>query len=111
MITVATTYSYYLNFDANGGTSTPSPYVYKDDISYRHRFSIPYKEPIRNGYHCIGWSTNPSTNQVMYTKGSFIDCLPGITTLYAVWEQDDFDWGILKKINGHWEMIDTGMLL
>lgn len=101
-------YQFYLQFDGNGGINCPEMYTYITDEELQHRFKIPYQEPIRHGYQFLGWSTSPDHNIVEYFNGSTIDCIPGITILYAVWEITDEDCFLLHKKGGKWFKVDTG---
>ena len=65
--------TYQVNYNANGGTSAPSPTA----------------EPVLAGYTFVGWSTSPAADVAEYIAGESVINLTasnGATvTLYAVW--------------------------
>ena len=74
-----------LSFDATGGTGAPasmSATIYGDSVSYT--FTIPDALPVKTGYKCLGWASNPNIAEDWY-PGDTIDVRKD-TTLYAVWE-------------------------
>ena len=58
----------------------------EDSIAYYNGKVI--TAPQREGYHCIGWSTNPNATEATYPVEELVNC-PKETVLYAVWAEGD----------------------
>ncbi len=74
---------YYVNFNANGGEGSMSPLALTDDVTG----TIPACGFTRDGYTCIGWSTDPDATSADYVEGSSISVVDSDIDLYAVWEE------------------------
>ena len=84
------TYTYTLNFNANGGTGAPATMTYGPTTVDYHVFTIPSTEPTYTGYVFKGWSLSqqtPGTGTAQYHAGDTLRTSPSIysRTLYAVW--------------------------
>ena len=77
--------SFTLRYDANGGTGAPTTYGPKEGKG-THKTTITTVEPTREGYEFVGWSV-VRNGEVEYRPLMEILLEPGVTTLYAVWEQ------------------------
>ena len=73
------TTTYFLFYDANGGSGAPS-YQYNSTT-----YTISSTVPVRNGYTFLGWSKYSNAINASYVAGDVIN-LTENTTLYAVWE-------------------------
>ena len=85
------TYTYTLNFNANGGTGAPATMTYGPTTEDYHTFTIPDTEPTYTGYVFIGWSLSqqtPGSGTAQYHAGDTLRNSASIysRTLYAVWE-------------------------
>lgn len=80
---------YTVNFDSNGGSGAPDAMT----KYYGVFITIPDTVPIRDGYDFIGWSTNPSGTGTRYLPGDEFHS-NAKTTLYAVWDQYDYDFSV-----------------
>ena len=76
--------SYTITFNLNGGTGYCPEQV---TVQYGRYYIDISEEPVRDGYHFVGWSTTPKhpTEMEMY---SCHDCIfvSSDITLYAIWE-------------------------
>lgn len=86
--TLPTSYTYYLVFDANGGSGAPSSKSKTSSNTY-YTFDLSnysLSEPTRSGYRFLGWGTSSSssstTNYFTAYKSSGYE-----VTAYAVWEK------------------------
>lgn len=77
----ASTTSYTLSYDANGGSGAPSAQTGSTT------YTISSTVPTRSGYTFLGWSKSSSASSASYTGGDKIT-LSSNTTLYAVWKQN-----------------------
>ena len=85
------TYTYTLNFNANGGTGAPATMTYGPTTEDYHTFTIPDTEPTYTGYVFIGWSLSqqtPGSGTAQYHAGDTLRNSVSLRerTLYAVWE-------------------------
>lgn len=82
--------TWYLNFDANGGTGAPVTRTAKVAGS-QYTFSIPGLEPVRDDYEFLGWSKSKTSHVSTYSAGGTITVTEDMLssgnslTLYAVW--------------------------
>lgn len=86
--TLSQSYTYYIIFDANGGSGGPSSKSVTSSGTY-YTFDLSnysLSEPTRSGYQFLGWGTSPSststTNYFTAYKSSGYE-----VTAYAIWEQ------------------------
>ena len=111
-----TTYTYVLNYDANGGTGAPSADSWSTtDASIRyHSFTVTSTVPTRAGYTFKGWKgTANDGSDTIYTGG--MTCAVSqygndvvkndntwTRTLYAVWEENrpSATWNEISKVLG-----------
>lgn len=91
--------SWYVTFNANGGSGGPS--VQKK--WYGEAFEIPSTVPTRNNYEFLGWATSKAR-----ADAKIVDYDPGDTystnaalILYAVWKRTG---SVRKKVAGSWKM-------
>ena len=80
---------YTVSFDANGGNSAPSPLT----KYHGQAVVIPDAVPRRDGYDFAGWCMAPSGSGPRYLPGDEFHS-NAETTLYAVWDQYDYDFSI-----------------
>ncbi len=78
--------NYVIYYDANGGTGAPS----SQTKSAGKDITLSTKEPTKDGYIFLGWSTNKYATKAEYKKGD-IYTLDASVTLYAVWEKIQSD--------------------
>ncbi|MDD5923922.1 MAG: InlB B-repeat-containing protein [Clostridia bacterium] len=78
--------NYVIYYDANGGTGAPS----SQTKSTGKNIVLSTKEPTRDGYIFLGWSTNKNATKPEYKKGDTFT-LDTSVTLYAVWEKIQSD--------------------
>lgn len=85
----ATSTTYRLNFNANGGTSGSTTYLTKSSTASYYDFTVPASAtPTRSGYNFLGWAFTSTSTTVNCVAGGTIrvsDHNPE-TTLYAVWD-------------------------
>ena len=111
-----TTYTYVLNYDANGGTGAPSADSWSTtDASIRyHSFTVTSTVPTRAGYNFKGWKGKANDgSDTIYTGG--MPCAVSqygndvvkndntwTRTLYAVWEENrpSAAWNEISKVLG-----------
>ena len=111
-----TTYTYVLNYDANGGTGAPSADSWSTtDASVRHHyFTVASTVPTRAGYNFKGWKGKANDgSDTIYTGG--MTCAVSqygndvvkndntwTRTLYAVWEENrpSAAWNEISKVLG-----------
>lgn len=80
--------SFTLSYDASGGSEAPEALYYSgEDYSSTHVMPISSKEPVRDGYKFMGWSTDKNSTIADYASGTEIR-IGYDTTLYAVWQKD-----------------------
>ena len=82
-LTVVTTDSLTLSYNANGGSGAPSSST--SDGNPNHTFTIDNTRPTRVGYSFLGWSKSSTATTASYQPGGTIT-LDSNTTLYAVWK-------------------------
>ena len=95
-----------INFYLNDGTG--DVFESYENQDYDRPFAVPSREPVREKYVFLGWSTTPelSSSNILYkfgtTNRAFSIPLNGIS-LYAIWARDEvtlkYDFGI-GSING-----------
>lgn len=81
------TYSYKLNFNANGGTGAPES-LEGESSNPSESTWIPLDKPTRTGYTFLGWSESSNATTPEYLPDNDYTFDYGETTLYAVWEKD-----------------------
>ena len=80
--------SYTITYDANGGTGMMESglFVYDQSAALRTNAFV------REGYSFLGWSINPTDEEIMYADNDVIANLSGTkndtVTLYAIWEEN-----------------------
>ena len=80
--------TYYITYDANGGSGAPAQqsYTYLKD-SY---IALDLKTPTRSGYKFLGWNKDKNANTVQYIAGAnFSRGISENTTLFAVWGAEE----------------------
>ena len=77
--TPATT-KYTVNFNANGGTVSPT------NVTVGEGISMFLPTPTKSGYTCLGWSTSSAATSASYPCGTSYTPKAN-TTLYAVWKK------------------------
>ena len=108
-----TTYTYVLNYDANGGTGAPSADSWSTTDAY-HSFTVTSTVPTRAGYTFKGWKGKANDgSDTIYTGG--MTCAVSqygndvvrngntwTRTLYAVWEENrpSAAWNEISKVLG-----------
>lgn len=84
----AVEYTFYLYYNANGGTGAPGTQSYTSTENVSHTFTISTTKPTRDGYLFLGWSTSSSASSASYQPGGSISVdLNDYESLYAVWQQ------------------------
>jgi uncharacterized repeat protein (TIGR02543 family) len=78
--------TYYLKFDANGGTGAPSTQKGISDEKGAVPLTIPLTRPTRTGYTFLGWATS-RVGSATYQPGDNVTIKNGDVTLYAVWQR------------------------
>ncbi len=83
---------YSINYNPNGGSNNvPSGSTYAPGDKVKVLFD---KIPSRTGYAFLGWSDSKTAAAAKYTaNGTDTFTITKNTTLYAVWQQSDFDVG------------------
>ncbi len=79
-----------LKYNANGGRYAPETQTGKS-LEEEYTFTISVGKPEKAGYTFKGWALSANALVPGYQSGEQIKVKPGITTLYAVWEQDKKD--------------------
>lgn len=95
--------TYSLTYDGNGGSFTNEWGTHtqtNEKVPYAKQVQL-YNTTyyfVREGYTCIGWSTNPDSTTAEFGGGAWVvfddNTFPGLSsrgsvTLYAVWEKDE----------------------
>lgn len=84
--------TYYLYYNANGGSGAPSTQSYSSGSASTHSFTISSTAPVRDGFDFKGWATNSSGTGTIYQPGGTISVPKNSSvTLYAVWEESEPD--------------------
>ena len=87
----SSSHTYYLRYNANGGSGAPSTQTASDSSS-SHTFTISSTSPSRSGYTFKGWALQSTATSAQYSSGGSIsvswDSDGGDVTLYAVWQQN-----------------------
>ena len=93
----ATQYTYTLHYDANGGSGAPPS---QSVISSEFHVWVPISEiiPTRDGYTFMGWANSRTGKPIYGGNGGYTECLvvhgyDMSTTIYAVWEAHNHNWG------------------
>ena len=93
----ATQYTYTLHYDANGGSGAPPSQSVKSTEFYVW-VPISEKIPTRDGYTFMGWANTRTGKPIYGGNGGYTECLvvhgaDMSTTIYAIWELHDHNWG------------------
>lgn len=95
--------TYRLTYDGNGGSFTNEWGTHtqtNENVTYAKQVQL-YNTTyyfVREGYTCIGWSTDPDSTTAEFGGGAWVvfddNTFPGLSsrgsvTLYAVWEKDE----------------------
>ena len=93
----ATQYTYTLHYDANGGSGAPPS---QSVTSSEFHVWVPISEiiPTRDGYTFMGWANSRTGKPIYGGNGGYTSCLvvhgyDMSTTIYAVWEAHNHNWG------------------
>ena len=93
----ATQYTYTLHYDANGGSGAPPS---QSVISSEFHVWVPISDkiPTRDGYTFMGWANSRTGKPIYGGNGGYTECLvvhgyDMSTTIYAVWEIHNHNWG------------------
>lgn len=78
--------TFYLNYNANGGSGAPASQTATSVTESSHDFTISSTNPTRPEYTFLGWSTSSTATSPSYYGGGNIN-VTGTTTLYAVWKK------------------------
>lgn len=81
--TLYATWSYTLNYDANGGANAPTPSITNDGAS--HLFTISSTVPTKENSVFLGWAEDSSATTGSYYADSVIRSTSPVITLYAIW--------------------------
>ena len=93
--------AYTLSYDLNGGTGTITNQVSLENTD----LTITNVEPTREDFTFLGWSTNNSSTEAEYEKGSTIKLISNVT-LYAVWKSNKSSSGEAMELGGYkWHVI------
>ena len=94
-----TYYTYYVNFDDNGGTGGPSDLSYGPTTSTSHTFTIPSTVPTRSGWTFLSWRSDTGSN---YDPGDRITVYSSdnSVTLTATWTTATYTYTITFDDNG-----------
>lgn len=87
----AVTYSFALQYDANGGTGAPSTFSDTSTNSY-YDTTVSTVLPTKSGYDFLGWAASKTATSADYQGGNSIRLSPGTTKLYAVWQEQTEYW-------------------
>ena len=77
--------TYTVNYNANGGTGTPSSQTKYHNTT----LTLSSTKPTRTGYTFLGWSTSSTATSVTYSAGGNFTSNSN-TTLYAVWKANTY---------------------
>ena len=93
----ATQYTYTLHYDANGGSGAP-PSQSVTSSEFHVWVPISDKSPTRDGYTFMGWANSRTGKPIYGGNGGYTECLvvhgrDMSTTIYAIWEVHDHNWG------------------
>lgn len=78
--------TYTINYNANGGTDTPS----SQTKTYGVDLTLSTTKPTRTNYVFLGWSTTSNATSAIYSAGGKYTDNKDIT-LYAVWKKNTYD--------------------
>ena len=83
----ASTVTYTITYDANGGTGAPGPETVTVDVKEgSYQYEISSIEPTRNKYEFLGWSLNPEeTNENNLRQPDEFVTVRGDLNFYAIW--------------------------
>ena len=83
----AITYTYTLNYDANGGSGAPASETHTTSAT-GYQFTVSATQPTRSDYNFLGWATSSGASTPTLQAGDTVTCtsqLPTVT-IYAVWQ-------------------------
>ena len=82
------TTTYYLYYNANGGSGAPSTQS-GTTIASSYSFTVSNTAPTRSGYNFLGWADSSDATVAQYTGGSSITLYRASPskTIYAVWSE------------------------
>lgn len=84
-ISISSTTSYTISYNANGGSGAPS----SQTKYYDANLTLSSTKPTRTGYSFQGWGTSASDTSVDYAAGATYSKNAGIT-LYAIWKANTY---------------------
>lgn len=94
-------YYYYLNYDANGGTNTPSRTEgIANNTTSTLNLKVTNSEPTRSGYTFLGWSKSSTATVATYHAGDTVGVTYDDLTLYAVWQKNPVTYSLSFNANG-----------
>lgn len=80
---------YTITYDANGGTGA----MESSSLVYDQGAALRTNAFVRDGYSFLGWSINPTDEEIMYADNEQVANLSGTkndsVTLYAIWEENE----------------------
>ena len=96
------TYTYYMSYDANGGTGAPSTQSYGPTTDTSHTFTIPNTVPTRDNYTFLGWASSSTSINPSSGPGDNITLYAGnpTRTMYAVWQAATITYTLTYNANG-----------
>lgn len=91
--------TYYIYYDANGGTGAPDTQNYT--YAGSGTVALSSTEPTRTGYTFLGWSTSSTATSATYAPGyNWSRSTRSNTTLYAVWEINQYYLDVNGRLDG-----------
>ena len=92
-----------VTFNANGGSSAPSPQTVCKGASC----ALTSSTPTKTGYTFLGWSSSSTATTATYPAGGTITA-SGDTVLYAVWQANSFNLTITKPATASFTILKNG---
>lgn len=91
--------TYYIYYNANGGSNAPATQSYT--YAGSGTVSLSTSEPTRTGYTFLGWSTDANATSATYESGaSWNRSIRSNTTLYAVWRINQYYLDVNGRLDG-----------